>query len=555
LELVGTGLATANPYNHLSLNPALCPYLKASLSEEELQALTAGWLEAMAAYLNWLCQQWKQNTELAATLTLLELPNLFALLDRTQAVAEPATTIKQATYLSGLLQGLGKPRLLQRVARVRDGAADALGEGWSHARFEVSRSRIEQQLADGQLREALSGAQQLLKQARAAWEEAYAGAEYDLAVAFWLLGRVLRTGGGVQQAMPLLQEASRRFEAIANMSDNKDAAEMAYGVCLSEQGICLSALGQYDAAAAAHEESIRRGEQIGNLRSVAVRKNRLGTLRLQQQRYSEALEAYQEARNTFSRLNEPGSVATVWEQIGMVHAETGQPEEAEEAYNQSLAIAVRLGDQVHQASTLGKLGILYDVVMQRPEDAVAFYQRAAEMFGVAGDTLGEGRQWNNLAANLHKLQRLEEARQSIRRAIVCDESFGHAAEPWKAWANFVNIETTAGNSAAAADARHQAIDAFLAYRRDGGENQSGSGRLALDVRQALASGDPAEAASLLQQLAADPDFVNQLYFLTALQAITAGSRDRSLAEDPGLSYDQAAEVLLLIEALEAEAGG
>jgi hypothetical protein len=46
-----------------------------------------------------------------------------------------------------------------------------------------------------------------------------------------------------------------------------------------------------------------------------------------------------------------------------------------------------------------------------------------------------------------------------------------------------------------------------------------------------------------------------LPFLTALQAITAGSRDRSLAEDPGLTYDQAAEVLLLIEALEAEAGG
>ena len=44
MELVGTGLATPNPYNHLSLNPALCPYLQASLSEEERQALTAGWL-------------------------------------------------------------------------------------------------------------------------------------------------------------------------------------------------------------------------------------------------------------------------------------------------------------------------------------------------------------------------------------------------------------------------------------------------------------------------------------------------------------------------------
>jgi hypothetical protein len=60
---------------------------------------------------------------------------------------------------------------------------------------------------------------------------------------------------------------------------------------------------------------------------------------------------------------------------------------------------------------------------------------------------------------------------------------------------------------------------------------------------------------LLQQLAADPQAASKLPFLTALVAITAGSRDRSLAEVPGLSYDQAAEVLLLIEALEAEAGG
>jgi hypothetical protein len=161
---------------------------------------------------------------------------------------------------------------------------------------------------------------------------------------------------------------------------------------------------------------------------------------------------------------------------------------------------------------------------------------------------------SNLALTLFKLQRLEEARQAIRRAIDCKAPFGHAASPWTSWAILADIETAAGNSAAA-DARHQALGAFLAYRRGGGENRAGSGLLALAIRQALASGDLAEAAFSLQQLAAEPQAANHLAFLTALQAITAGSRDRSLAEDPGLSYEQAAEVLLLIEALEAEAGG
>jgi tetratricopeptide (TPR) repeat protein len=552
---VGTGLATANPYNHLFLNPTLCPYLQASLSEEERQAHMPGWLKAMAAYLKFLYQQQDQNAELAATLTLLELPNLFALLDRSQAVDDPATTIDRATSLYRLLQMLGKPRLLERVARVHEAAAAALGEGFSHARFEASRTRIEQQLAAGQLREALAGAQQLLQQAQAAGEAAYADADYDLAMAFWLRSRVLQGAGGAQQALPLLQEAGRRFEAIANANDNKGAAKMA-SVCLTDQGSCLIHLGRYDAAAAAYEEAIHRDEQEGGLRGVAVSRGQLGTVRLQQNRYAEALEAYQDARDTFFRLNEPGTVAIFWHQIGMVHQEAGRPDAAEEAYNQSLAIKVRIGNQAGQASTLGQLGILYDYVLQRPEEAVAFYRRAAEIYGEIGDLAKEGFSQHNLARSFLKLQRFGEARLSIRRAIECDEPFGHAAEPWKTWANLADIETADGSSAAAADARHQALGAFLAFRRDGGENQSGAGRLALAVRYALASGgDPAEAASSLQQLTAEPAWAEHVPFLTALQAITAGSRDRSLAEDPALHYSAAAEVLLLIEALEAEAGG
>jgi tetratricopeptide (TPR) repeat protein len=553
-ELVGTGLATANPYNHLSLNPALCLYLKASLSDEELQALTARWLEEMAAYIVYLDQQRSRNAELAAMLTLLELSNLFALLDRSQAVADPATTIKQATSLYSLLRELGKPRLLERVARVREAAAAALGEGLSHARFEASRTSIEQQLATGQLREALTGAQQLLQQAQAAGEAAYAEADYDLAGGFLLLGRVLKRGREAQQALTLLQEAGRRFEAIADANDNK-AAERMESVCLTEQADCLRHLGRYDAAAAAYEEAIRRDETRGYQRDVAVGKGQLGNVRLAQQRYAEAQEAHQQARDMFSRLNEPGSVAVAWHQLGRVYAKVGQLEEAEDAYNQSLEIKVRLGNKAGQAGTLVQLGNLYSAFLQRPEEAVAFFQRAAEIFGDIGDSASEGTAQNNLAQTLFKLQRLDAARQAIRRAIDCNEPLDHAAEPWYAWANLTNIETAAGNSAAAADARHQALNAYLAYRRDGGENQTRSGRLALALRQALASGDQAEATTLLQQLADDQDFANQLAFLTALQAITAGSRDRCLAEDPALDYDEAAEVLLLIEALEAEAGG
>ena len=127
-ELIETGLATPNRYNHLTLNPALCPYLRGRMDAAEREALTARWVEAMRAYVGFLVQQQSQNTEIAATLTVLELPNLFALLDLVQRAGDAEATIDLATSLYSLLQMLGKPRLLERVGQVRDAAAAALGD-------------------------------------------------------------------------------------------------------------------------------------------------------------------------------------------------------------------------------------------------------------------------------------------------------------------------------------------------------------------------------------------------------------------------------------------
>ncbi len=550
IELVETGLATPNPYNHLTLNPALCPYLRGRLDAEECEALKARWVEAMRQYADFLVQQQSQNIEVAATLTGLELPNLFALLDLVQRAGEAEATIDLATSLYSLLQALGKPRLLERVGQVRDAAAAALGDAWTHARFEAARTRIEQQLAGGRLREALTGAQALLQRARTAGEQAYPGADYDLAMACFLLARVLKTAGGSEQALPLLDEARQRFEVIAKARANKAAERMA-SVCFAEQGECLLYLGRLDEAAAVYEECIRRAEQSGADRDVAVGKDQLGTVRLDQRRYPEALAAYTQARERFTALDEPGTVAGIWHQTGMVYQEAGQPEAAEDAYRKSLAIKVRLGNVAGQASTLGQLGILYDDALGRTEEAVAFLRQAVDKYVEIGDVAGEGRNRSNLTIRLRKLHRLDEARQEILRTIECDAQFGHAAKPWNTWAILADIETDAGNPAAAAEARAKAIDCYLAYRRDGGENHSGSGRLVFAVTQSLLAGDPAAAASLLQQVAADPDLPSYARtFIRALQAIVAGSRDRTLADAPDLDYTMAAEILFLIETLE-----
>jgi tetratricopeptide (TPR) repeat protein len=548
-ELIETGLATPNRYDHLALNPALCPYLRGEMDATERESLTARWAATMHQYAAFLSQQRFQKAEVAATLTLLELPNLFALLDHILDAGDAEATIDLATSLYGLLQGLGKPRLLERVAQARDAALATLGQMWNHARFEAQRTRIEQQLSGRRLREALDGAQDLLRRARAAGETLYQGADYDLAGACFMLARVLEKGGGPEQALPLLDEAQKRFEAVERDRPGRGATMTS--ACFTKRGDCLLGLGRLDEAASAYEESIRRDEQRGAERDIAVGKANLGAVRLTRRRYKEALQAYEEARELFTLLNEPGSVAVIWHQTGSVYQAAGQPEAAEDAYRKSLTIKVRLGDVAGQADTLGQLGIFYDGVLGRPEQAVAFHRQAADKYVEAGDEAGEGRTRSNLAGTLQKLGRFEEARHEVHRAIECKEPLGHAVSIWTSWSILNKIETADGNPTAAAEADRKAIEHYLAYRRDGGENHYPDGRICLAVTQALLTDGPAAAASLLQQFAADPDLPAKLGpFIQALQAIIAGSRDRTLAEAADLDYTMAAEILFLIETLE-----
>jgi hypothetical protein len=83
--------------------------------------------------------------------------------------------------------------------------------------------------------------------------------------------------------------------------------------------------------------------------------------------------------------------------------------------------------------------------------------------------------------------------------------------------------------------------------RDGGENHSDSGRLFHAVTQALQAGQMREAERIIAEY---HETFKASPLPDALQAIVAGSRDRTLADDPELNFTMAAEILFLIETLE-----
>jgi tetratricopeptide (TPR) repeat protein len=552
IELIDVGLGEDMGYGHLRLDPGLPPYLLGELTADEAEALRSNWAEAMAGLTGYLYDELFKNARLAYQLTLLELPNLLAMLDWIQARWPPERVVDLAESVERLVAELGRPQALARATRVREQAAEKLGD-WSHARFLTESAQIDRLLERGDLPAAHTSAQQLLAKCLAAGETAFPEAAYGIAMAHFTLGRVLKEGGAAEAALAPLAEAQRRFQELADAGDSK--TERMAAVTFTETGDCLAALGRLEEAARAYEEQIRRAPGLGDLRGAAVAKFQLGTVRLLQKRYKEALEIYAEARDAFEALGEPRQVATVWHQIGMVHEDAGQFEPAEQAYRQSLAFKVRENDLAGQAASLNQMGNLYDR-LGRLEEAVTFYRQAAEVHVHLKNLANEGRTRNNLADTLIKLRRYDEARQELQRAIECKKPLGHSAELWKTWAILENLERATGHAEAVQAARRQAIEAYLAYRRAGGVSQSNQSQLVVLVAQVIQQNTEAEAAQQLNQLLEPDDPPTFTALIRQLQAVLAGARDPALADDPELYYRDAAELQLLLEGLgEERAGG
>ena len=611
-HLINVGLAEPQRHDHVRLHPALAPYLSSELPAERRESAVAAWSEAMSQLTSHLYQQQFKDSQPAAELTLLELPNLLAALEhrfaavsrdnqphrasgrfttsedgsqrqvtttdqepgasalrlmeaREQQATDLESVIDMATSLEGLLQNLGRAHALRAAESIRVQAAARLqdlrgDDAWSRAQFEATSSAIDRLLGAGRLAEAVAAAEQLLTRCRKAGESAYAGATYDLAMALRTFGHALKRAGSAQAALEPLAEARTRFESLGKAGD-ADAARMA-SVSLAECADCLMLLGRLDEAAATYEQAVKESESGDDLRQSAAVKCQLGTVRLYQQNYAEALAAFDEARQTFEQLGEPGSVATAWHQIGRVHQEAGQFEAAEHAYQQSLHIKFSRGDRSGEASTLNQLGNLYSIQSRR-EEAVRFFLQAADIRALPDilDVAGEGRARSNAANELIKLSRYDDARREILRAIECIEPLGHAGQPWKAFGILSDLEQAVGDASsddtirashhkASAAARHRAIHAYLAYRRDGGENNNTGGQLAALVHHALTTGDTTAATTQLEELAQHPELPEYLVpLLPALLAILNGSRDPALAADPRLDFDDAAELQFLLERL------
>jgi tetratricopeptide (TPR) repeat protein len=543
--LVHTGLAIHKNHGFYAMEQTLAVYLNIGLSNEEREHFTQHWCAALQELVGYLYQQRSQDARLASELTLLELPNLMALLNVLPKFCEPEQTAAVAGRIEALLAPLHQPQALALVVNTRR-AATSNDNNWSHAQFANHGLDIEHLLQQNDLPQAYHKAQTLLSRSLAAGSLAYSGADYDLAVAHFLLGRVLNTGGQNAQALIYLQQARLLFQALAN-SGVKSAARMV-SASLTEQGDCLLDLGQLQPAADCYLQAIALSDQRDAKRDVAVGKGQLATVRLLQKDYVAALNAYEQAKQTFEQLGEPQKVATTWHQIGRVYSKQQNLAAAERAYRKALKINSQLGNQAGVALSLGELGNLYRQ-FGRLEQAVVFYRQALAIYVQLGDQRYEGVLHSNLSLSLMELKRYDEARDELLRAAECKKYFGHTVEPWTTWEILNRLEQACNNPDAAQGYKQNAIASYLAFRRDGGENTSGSAvpSLCEQVLQAITSNQTDVLFKQLSTIDELPDYLKPV--IAKLLSILHGERNPALADDSALNYNDAAELLLLLERL------
>ena len=503
--LIGVGLAESIEPGYLRFDPGL---MGGDLTPEELAVATDAWAEAIATEVRFLYRHREKDPKLAHAVALLELPNSLAVLEHLLGKELPEVVVNLATTLEGLIAGLNRPRVLARVVEIRADAAGRL-RGWNHAQYVAERAAIERLLDLGRMAEAVRAAQSLDSKCRGAGDDAYKDAAYDGALAQFTLGRALQKSGDAGAALRILEEARQRFERL---NEPRIA-----GAALTEKADCLLNLGRYDDAAEAYQQAIQIDEQLKDPRSAAVDRGRLATVRSQQRDHAEALRLYTEVLHEFESLHELAPVAAAHHQIGRVYEGVGDYEAAEKAYQNSLSIKIGINDRSGQASTLVQLGSLYSR-MGRNEDAVSLERQAIEIFVTMGNLWHEGSARNNHAIRLIALQRYDEARLEIERAVECKRPFGHVARPWTTFDILSDLERAVGNLPAAAAARRDALATYLAYRRDGGASEIDEAELAAEVKK-----DPASA--------------------------------RASLDDMGIHYRIAAEIMIVLEKLEGPPAG
>ena len=550
-ELIAAELAEEKEHTFYRLKPELLVHLQQTVSKEQQQASFQHWLAAMDQLLGFLYQQCFEDQKMAIALASKERANLMAYaaeMGREDNVnsANAEKIVELLGRWITLLEPQECPIELAQVKQWRGAAEEKLGP-WGAERFAVQSENIESLLQQSLVGPAYSAAKSLLDVAEKVGVNAYNGAINDVAFANILVARALKVAGKGEDALSYLQDAQQLMEPTAKVDS---AAGLYLVASLMEQGECLFAQQQLVPAEVVYSQAIELADEIGDKQGSGIAQTQRASLYSLLERPADALRGYESALEVFQQLDDKTLIVNVWHQIAMLHRVSEDFDSAIAALEAALSVLQAQGNAVGAISTSLELGGMSEE-MNLPEKTVMYYQQALD---IAVDIKDDYRQvvaGNRLADGLRQQGNLKQALVELEKAVVLGRQFGHSAEPWKTWDILSDIEKGNNNPKGVLSARLKAIEAYISYRVEGGENEDADAKLCEMVVQAIRTNREGDAQSLLGKLADNPQWQTDYNkaLLGVLGQFLEGARGLPLLENVDLHYRHVAELMLIQDQL------
>jgi predicted ATPase/class 3 adenylate cyclase/uncharacterized protein HemY len=263
---------------------------------------------------------------------------------------------------------------------------------------------------------------------------------------------------------------------------------------LNGLGNLMWSQGDYDAARAAHEESLAVSRKLSDQRGAASALNNLALIDSAQGAYAEARTRLEEALEINRRLYNRSWEAANLNNLGSVLHAQGDYVEARALQEQSLAIFTALNDHWGMATALGDLG---NVVADLADFRVArdLYQRSLALRKELGDKRGDANILISMGMMAWKQGDYGPARGMFEEALAAMRDLGDKRGIAAAINHLGNVALYQGDleRAGALYLESQALRLAVGDRRDIASSYNNLGLTALE------RGDYAQAEALLEK--------------------------------------------------------
>jgi tetratricopeptide (TPR) repeat protein len=224
-------------------------------------------------------------------------------------------------------------------------------------------------------------------------------AAFALANASTMLGRVYNAVGWAQKAIPVLQDAVRQWETLAEQAQttggNPGAKQGNLPVALGDLANALVDAGALNEALAAAERGVAIDRERGDHRGIAAGLGRSAQILTMQGRHSDADARYEEAVEVAQRAGDREVEGALLQNQGILAAERKQYERAAQLYQRALRFFQDMHDEGGVTRTCNLLGVL-EQEAGRLAEARAWYQRSWEMAKRRGNQRSLGVSAQNL---------------------------------------------------------------------------------------------------------------------------------------------------------------